>query len=62
VESYFVYGEPRVQDRKLMWESLRRIQLARNAPWVLLGDFNEALWQFEHRSKHKRMEQQMEEF
>jgi endonuclease/exonuclease/phosphatase family metal-dependent hydrolase len=45
-----------------MWESLRRIQLARNAPWVLLGDFNEALWQFEHRSKHKRMEQQMEEF
>jgi hypothetical protein len=58
----FVYGDPRVQDRKLMWELPRRIQPAQNAPWVMLGDFNEVLWQFEHLSKHKRPEQRMVDF
>jgi hypothetical protein len=58
----FVYGEPKVQDRRVMWELLRRIQPTLNALWVMLGDFNEALWQFEHFSKHKRPEQQMIDF
>jgi hypothetical protein len=57
-----IYGEPRVKDRKLMWELIRRIAPANNAPWVMLGDFNEALWQFKHLSKHKRSDQQMFDF
>jgi hypothetical protein len=50
----FVYSEPQVQDRKLMWELIRRIKLIQNASWAMLGDFNEALWQFEHFFNHRR--------
>jgi hypothetical protein len=39
----FVYGEPRVQDRHLMWNLLKRIKPMQSAPWVMIGDFNEAL-------------------
>jgi hypothetical protein len=58
----FVNGEPRVQDRHLMWNLLKRIKPMQSAPWVMIGDFNEALWGFEHFSLHKRAEHQMEDF
>jgi hypothetical protein len=47
----FVYGEPRVEDRKQMWELLQRIKVKSQDPWLMLGDFDEALWQFEHFSE-----------
>jgi hypothetical protein len=31
-----------------MWELLRRLKPISSAPWILLGDFNEAMWSFEH--------------
>lgn len=31
-------------------------------PWVIMGDFNEALWQFEHLSATRRGERQMQDF
>jgi hypothetical protein len=37
----FVYGEPRTQDRHLMWEVLKRLKPISAAPWLLIGDFNE---------------------
>jgi hypothetical protein len=49
----FVYGEPRVEDRKKMCELLQRIKAKSQDPWLMLGDFNEALWQFEHFSETK---------
>jgi endonuclease/exonuclease/phosphatase family metal-dependent hydrolase len=58
----FVYREPRVQDRHLMRSLLRRIKPMRNAPWIMIGDFNEVLWGFEHFSTHKRAESQMAKF
>jgi hypothetical protein len=58
----FVYGEPRVEDRKHMWELLQRIKLKVSDPWVVLGDFNEAMWQFEHFSNTRRGERQMQSF
>jgi len=58
----FVYGEPRVEDRHLMWELMQRIKHKSCDPWVVLGDFNEAIWQFEHFSATKRGEKQMEDF
>jgi hypothetical protein len=46
--STFVYGEPRVQDRHLMWDLLRRIKPCTSEPWFMVGDFNETMWQKEH--------------
>jgi hypothetical protein len=45
-----------------MWELLKRLKHVSNAPWMLIGDFNEALWTFEHLSSLRRLERQMNEF
>lgn len=31
----FVYGEPRVENRNLIWEKLKQLQLASTLPWPL---------------------------
>ncbi|CAL5097923.1 unnamed protein product [Urochloa decumbens] len=58
----FIYGEPRVEDRHRTWEILQRLKTRSNDPWVVVGDFNEVLWQYEHFSETKRGERQMEAF
>lgn len=52
----FMYGEPKSEDMHLMWELLRRIKPRSQAPWLMIGDFNEAIWQFEHFSRTHRSE------
>jgi hypothetical protein len=58
----FIYGEPRAENRHLMWELIRRIKPRSQAPWLMIGDFNEALWSFEHFSARRRPERQMLDF
>lgn len=58
----FVYGEPRVENRHHMWSMLKALKQSSTLPGIVLGDFNEALWQFEHFSKRKRNESQMQAF
>jgi hypothetical protein len=58
----WVYGEPKAQDRAEMWNLLRRIKKDVKEHWVMLGDFNEAMWQHEHLSSTKRNERQMKNF
>lgn len=58
----FIYGEPRAEDRHLTWKLLQRIRLRSDKPWVIMGDFNEAMWQFEHFSETRRNERRMEAF
>jgi hypothetical protein len=58
----FIYGEPRVEDRKQMWELLQRIKDRVPDPWIVMGDFNEVMWQFEHFANTRRGERQMEDF
>lgn len=58
----FVYGEPRPSDRPEFWKLIRRIKPCSADPWLMCGDFNEALFQFEHLSARKRSESQMEAF
>jgi hypothetical protein len=41
---------------------LRRLKPLYGAPWMLIGDFNEAMWSFEQFSSHKRPEGQMQSF
>lgn len=58
----FVYGEPRVENRYLMWEHLVRLKGVSNEPWFVCGDFNEAAWQHEHFSSTSQGEAQMTAF
>jgi hypothetical protein len=39
----FVYGEPRVEKRHLMWDLLRRLRCVSDLPWLVMGDFNEVI-------------------
>ncbi|KAM0880049.1 hypothetical protein ACQ4PT_033835 [Festuca glaucescens] len=54
-----VYGEPRVENRHNMWTLLQNLKAQSDLPWCVLGDFNEAMWSFEHFSATKRAESQM---
>jgi hypothetical protein len=57
-----IYGEPRVENRHIMWDAIRNLKTRSDLPWVLIGDFNEALWQEEHFSQSPRPVNQMEAF
>jgi hypothetical protein len=58
----FVYGEPRVENRHLVWDLLRDLGGVWDGPWMVIGDFNEATWQHEHFSETPRTERQMMDF
>jgi hypothetical protein len=58
----FIYGEPKACDRHLMWTKLRRIKPRSDRPWLMMGDFNEAMWQEEHFSLTRRSERLMLDF
>jgi hypothetical protein len=58
----FVYGEPCRDKRHEFWNLLRRLHLQREGPWLVCGDFNEALCQEEHDGPNLRSEAQMELF
>ena len=45
-----------------MWTMLRRIKNESNEPWIMLGDFNEAMWQAEHFSRSRLSERLMLDF
>jgi hypothetical protein len=45
-----------------MWDTLRNLKIMSNLPWLVVGDFNEALWQEEHLSYTARSVSQMDAF
>jgi hypothetical protein len=49
-----VYGEPRVENRHRKWDKIRNLKSTSNLPMLVVGDFNEALWQEEHLSNNPR--------
>jgi hypothetical protein len=55
----FVYGEPWVENRYRMWNHLTSLRSFLTEPWLVCGDFNEAMWQHEHFSRSQRAENQM---
>jgi hypothetical protein len=57
-----IYGAPRVENRAKVWSQLQDLRGQSNLPWLVVGDFNEALWQFEHMSATPRNENQMMAF
>lgn len=49
-----VYGEPRTENCHRMWSILSDLRATCDLPWMLMGDFNEALWLCEHISSTPR--------
>jgi hypothetical protein len=45
-----------------MWKLLERLKPCLYAPWLVIGDFNEVMWNFEHFSSHRRPAKQMLDF
>jgi hypothetical protein len=48
-----------VDQRHLMWAKIQELKSRSALPWCLMGDFNEAMWSFEHLSATPRPEGQM---
>jgi endonuclease/exonuclease/phosphatase family metal-dependent hydrolase len=42
-----------------MWTKLRQLKNKSSEPWLMMGDFNEAMWQEEHFSRTKRSDRLM---
>lgn len=42
---YFIYGDPVVKYRNLVWEKLNQIGMNRSEPWLMIGDFNELTYE-----------------
>jgi hypothetical protein len=45
-----------------MWELQKRLKSCHYAPWLVIGDFNEVLWDFKHFCSRKRPARQMLDF
>jgi hypothetical protein len=58
----FVYGEPRTENKHIMWSKLAALCASSSLPWAFIGDFNEALWSYEQFSARARPEPQMAAF
>lgn len=53
-----MYGE----NCQLMWRKLQSLYTTSDLPWLVIGDFNECLWDFEHLPTTPRPEIQMTAF
>uniref|UniRef100_A0A453EYZ0 Reverse transcriptase domain-containing protein n=1 Tax=Aegilops tauschii subsp. strangulata TaxID=200361 RepID=A0A453EYZ0_AEGTS len=45
-----------------MWSTIQNLKAINDLPWLVIGDFNEAMWNFEHLSLTPRPEPQMAAF
>jgi hypothetical protein len=58
----FVNAEPKPTDHHKMWAKLRQIKLNSDRPWLMMGGFNEAMWQEEHFSQMPHLKRLMLDF
>lgn len=58
----FVYGEQKAHERVHVWDLLRHVCPNAIEPWLMIGDFNETMWQSEHFSRSERSEKHMGDF
>ena len=52
----FVYVDPVVRHRDLVWERLSRMSTTRSKAWFMIGDFNEITGNHEKRGGRRRLE------
>lgn len=51
-----------MENRRRMWSLLQDIKVLSDLPWLVVGDFIEAMWSFEHLLNTPRPAQQMLDF
>ncbi|KAA3480199.1 reverse transcriptase [Gossypium australe] len=56
------YGSPYANDREEAWNLLKRLHNQGEYPWMVCGDFNEIIYNFEKKGGLPRDEKKMEEF
>lgn len=44
---FAIYASPRSEERCILWNNLTKVAELHNKPWILTGDFNELLVQFD---------------
>ena len=44
---FTIYGNPKINERKLLWNNLVQISSLHNLPWCILGDFNDIIFNYE---------------
>jgi mannosylglycoprotein endo-beta-mannosidase len=57
-----LYGEPKWQDKQLTWQYLRNLYAQADLPWLVMGDINEILYQFEKEGGNPRPQHFMQAF
>ena len=51
----FVYGDPVIKNRDVVWERLTQMSLNRSQAWFMIGDFNEITGNHEKRGGRKTL-------
>jgi hypothetical protein len=57
-----MYGEPRWENKHLTWQRLRELSLISDMPWLVMGDLNDILYQFEKEGGRTRAVNCMQAF
>lgn len=57
-----IYGEPSWGQKHITWEALRTLHGQMSLPWLVLGDFNEILFNYEKEGGRPRSQLAMQAF
>jgi hypothetical protein len=57
-----IYGEPRWENKHLIWDRIRELNDQHNLPWAITGDFNEILFTHEKEGGNPRLQGYMQAF
>jgi hypothetical protein len=57
-----IYGEPDWNQKARTWEAIRSIKQDLASPWLIMGDFNEILYNSEKKGERPRSQRQLQAF
>lgn len=57
-----LYGEPNWNQKVQTWEAIRSLNRNRSGPWLMMGDFNEILYNSEKEGGRLRTQRQLQAF